>query len=266
MTEQTTVAGPVTLLGVGVHTGKPCRVILLPATEDTGIIFVKGLKSVPANIDYVVSTNYSTSLTRNGSKIVTVEHFLAGLYIVGVTNCLIIQDSEELPILDGSAKQIVESIQKIGVKTQKASTLKYYLPKVSLTYKHSTLIINPSNKLNIHVCLDGMFSANIVDLFDIYTSRTFIKESNIKDLKQRGLLLGGSKDCALVLDEQGFSKQTYWANEPARHKALDLVGDFSLTGARFYGNIIAMNPSHESNIYFLKEILACQDLKKSQEL
>ena len=264
--------------GIGLHTGKNSIVNLNPADEDTGIIFKRTDLSeknlIHANFTNVTSAKLCTTLeNRHGVKVSTVEHLLAALYIAGVDNAIIEINNEEVPIMDGSAKDFLNVIKKIDLVDQ-SKTRKYLkiLNKIELIDGTRRIYIEPNERslevefqLNYENKIIGQ-QKNIINfqkdnLDDVSSSRTFCLFEDIEKIKKFGLAKGGSLDNAVVvknekvLNEGGLRNNKEFVN----HKILDLVGDFLLSGHRIFGKVVCYQGGHELSNIFLKKIFKSQN-------
>ena len=285
--------------GHGLHSGKPVTLTLKPASTNHGIKFQRtDLPSQPiidANCDFVVPSERSTTLDKNGVKLITIEHILSALAGMQIDNVLICVDNEEMPILDGSAAPFVELIKKCEIIRQD-ETRELFQLKHNLILEDpatgSKIIAMPSDSFKVTVMVD--YNSQIVgpqhaslDHFEDYEKeisrcRTFVFFHELKTLFDAGLIKGGSVDNAIVLvdkmpsqneiDElsklfnrndievksEGYLNNIdlYFQNEPTRHKLLDVVGDLSLIGTSIKAHIIATRPGHKINTDFAKILKA----------
>jgi UDP-3-O-[3-hydroxymyristoyl] N-acetylglucosamine deacetylase/3-hydroxyacyl-[acyl-carrier-protein] dehydratase len=216
MNTQKTLRDSIKFKGVGLHTGCNVNMVLEPAKENYGIKFqridIEKSPIIAANIDFVNETQRSTTLEKDGIKIVTVEHLMSALYALGVTNVLIKLDNLEVPILDGSAKYFVDGIQKVGLKVQNAPLKTIKLPdSIRYTDKESgsEILFVPANNFTLSALLDyenpvlGTQYAEIKD-FDNYpeeiaTCKTFVLLTELEQLSQADLIKGGDLHNAIVL-------------------------------------------------------------------
>ena len=275
---QKTLSKSVIFEGIGLHTGKNSIVNLNPADEDTGIIFKRTDLSeknlIHANFTNVTSAKLCTTLeNRHGVKVSTVEHLLMTLYIAGVDNAIIEINNEEVPIMDGSAKDFLNVIKKIDLVDQ-SKTRKYLkiLNKIELIDGTRRIYIEPNERslevefqLNYENKIIGQ-QKNIINfqkdnLDDVSSSRTFCLFEDIEKIKKFGLAKGGSLDNAVVvknekvLNEGGLRNNKEFVN----HKILDLVGDFLLSGHRIFGKVVCYQGGHELSNIFLKKIFKSQN-------
>ena len=272
---QKTLSKEINLSGIGLHTGKKTNLRLLPANENTGIIFKRidlpNNNLIKANYKNVTSAKLCTTLENNfGVKVSTVEHLLAAFYISGVDNALVEIDNEEVPIMDGSAKDFLIALKKIEIINQ--SEKRKYLKisnKVELIDGERKISIEPNDttfevdfQLNYENKVIGK-QKNIInfqknDLNDLSESRTFCLYEDIEKIKKFGLAKGGSLENALVVDndkvinEGGLRNK----NEFVNHKILDLAGDFFLSGYRIIGKVVCNGGGHELSNLFLRKIFS----------
>lgn len=239
---------------------------ILPAPEDHGIVFQRedlGGAQVRACIENVYGTSRSTLLKCGEAEVRTTEHLLSAMIGMGVDNALVKIDAPELPILDGSALPYVNTFLKVGLRVQDADR-KYFVVKNKIVFKNilrgSRIVVEPSVNPLYQVTIDfhsrvlGIQSASWEGGSDyaveVAPCRTFCFLSEIKKLLSLGLIKGGTLDNALVIDEpHGYYNDTplRFPNECARHKLLDLIGDFALIGAPIMGKITAYKPGHKVN-------------------
>ncbi len=270
---QKTIKKSVNFEGVGLHTGKKSKVIIHPANEDCGIIFkridLKNKNTVKADYKNVSSAKLCTTLENEyGVKVSTVEHLLAALYISEIDNAIIEINNEEVPIMDGSAYDFIETLKKAEIKklSKKRKYIKI-LNKVELTDGERKISIEPNpNTFEVEFHLNykneiiGTQSNSINfskdDLQDIYKSRTFCLFEDIEKIKKMGLAKGGSLDNAIVVDKNKVLNKSGLRNskEFVNHKILDLAGDFLLSGNRILGKVICKQGGHELSNLFLKKL------------
>ena len=270
---QKTLTKNISFNGVGLHSGQNSTVKLIPAEEDKGIIFkridLKANNLIKANFSNVSSARLCTTLeNKHGVKVSTVEHLLAAMYIAGIDNAIVEIHNEEVPIMDGSAKEFLDKIKKIDLKSQskKRKFLKI-IDKIELTKENKQISIEPNqSSLEVDFELDYKNKVignqkNIIDfhndnLDEVTSSRTFCLFEDIEKIKKMGLAKGGSLDNAVVvennkiLNKDGLRNQKEFVN----HKILDLAGDFLLSGYRILGKVICYHGGHELTNLFLRKI------------
>ncbi len=282
---QKTLANSVSFQGVGLHSGKNSKVRLLPGKSNQGIIFkrvdLKINNLIEAKFDNVCSARLCTTLrNKHGVKVSTVEHLLAALYIAGIDNTIVEIDNEEVPIMDGSAKDFLSLIKQIELETldQKRKYLKIK-DKIELVDGERKISIEPKNnslevdfKLNYKNKIIGKQRNSINfqtdDLEDVSNSRTFCLFKDINKIKKMGLAKGGSLDNALVVDEEKILNGDGLRNhkEFVNHKILDLAGDFLLSGYRILGKVYCYQGGHELSNLFLRKLLANKTTFEIKEL
>jgi UDP-3-O-[3-hydroxymyristoyl] N-acetylglucosamine deacetylase/3-hydroxyacyl-[acyl-carrier-protein] dehydratase len=292
---QKTIKNSATISGIGIHTGVHTNLTLLPAKENTGIRFIRtdleGKPTIPANVDYVFSTNRSTNLRANNAEIHTVEHILASIVAEGIDNIIIEVDNMEIPILDGSSIQFSDLI--ITAEVQELSAKRKFFEikrKISFTdpVSGTTFTATPAEAYQVEVEIDynsktlGAQTATLDNLSafkeNIASSRTFCFLHELEQLLEHNLIKGGDVNNAIVVVEEEISDKKLntlakafnktdikveeggilnnlklrYKNEPARHKLLDVIGDLSLLGLPIKGKITASKPGHKNNTEFAK--------------
>ena len=271
---QKTIKSTINLNGVGLHSGKHCNLTLKPASPNTGIFF-KRVDLNKNNIIYpsvfnVSDASFCTTLSNEyGTKVSTVEHLLASLFILGVDNLIIELDNSEVPILDGSSKIFVEEITKAGlnisdkpikvVKIEKNISVKEGTKEITL--KPSKLSLNIDFEINFKNKLIGN-QRNIVNVYednlsDIYNARTFCLYEDVEKLKRMDLAQGGSLDNAIVvcdnkiLNKEGLRNEKEFVN----HKILDCIGDIYLIGYKLISNVKCIEGGHSLTNKVLRKAL-----------
>jgi UDP-3-O-[3-hydroxymyristoyl] N-acetylglucosamine deacetylase/3-hydroxyacyl-[acyl-carrier-protein] dehydratase len=254
---------------------------------------LEGCPTIEAKAEYVVTTQRGTNLEKNGVKIQTSEHVLAAAVGLDIDNLLIEIDASEPPIMDGSSKYFVEALEKAGIKEQEAY-IEEYVVKEIISYKDevsgSEIILMPADEYQITTMVDfgtkilGTQNATLDRISDfkkeIADARTFSFLHEIEMLLENDLIKGGDLNNAIVYVDKELSESTmhklkkafkkddiaikpngildnltlHWANEAARHKLLDVIGDLALTGIRIKGKVIANKPGHLINTQFAKKL------------
>tara|TARA_Y100000591_G_C21800031_1_gene681547 strand:- start:217 stop:1143 length:927 start_codon:yes stop_codon:yes gene_type:complete len=272
---QKTLSKAVVFEGLGLHSGQISKIKVHPLKEDQGIIFkrtdIKRNNIIKANYTNVSSTKLCTTLeNKYGARVSTVEHLLAALYIVGVDNALIEIDSDEVPIMDGSARDFIKVLTKVKTKSQ-LKKRKYLKVEKKIEFKDGerSISIEPhDNSLEVEFQLDYEnkiigkqknivnFSKN--DLSDVINSRTFCIYSDIEKIKKIGLAKGGSLKNAVVVDHDKIINEGGLRNgkEFVNHKILDLAGDFLLSGYRILGKVKCYQGGHQLTNLFLRKIFS----------
>ncbi|MCG1036580.1 bifunctional UDP-3-O-[3-hydroxymyristoyl] N-acetylglucosamine deacetylase/3-hydroxyacyl-ACP dehydratase [Polaribacter sargassicola] len=262
---------------------------------------LEGSPIIEAKAEYVVNTQRGTNLEKNGVQIQTSEHVLAAAVGLDIDNLLIEIDSPEPPIMDGSSKFFVEALEKAGIKEQDAE-IEEYVVKDIISYKDeetgSEIILMPSDQYQVTTMVDfgtkilGTQNANLEKISDfkheIADARTFSFLHEIEMLLENDLIKGGDLNNAIVYVDKELSEETmeklkkafkkddiavksngildnltlHWANEAARHKLLDVIGDLALVGVRIKGKVIANKPGHLINTQFAKKLAKIIKLEK----
>ena len=270
---QQTIEKPLSFQGVGLHNGKKSKITIFPGKEDHGIIFkridLKNNNIIIANYKNVTSAKLCTTLANEkGVKVTTVEHLLASLYLTGIDNACIEIDNEEIPIMDGSAKDFLNSLKKTKIK--KLNKKRKYLriiEKVSSDLGEKKISIEPNRssfEVNFHLNYKNKVignQSNIVnfqkdDLKNVCESRTFCLYEDIEKIKKMGLAKGGSLENAIVVGEDKILNKDGLRNDKefVNHKILDLAGDFMLSGFRVLGKVNCHQGGHELTNKFLRKL------------
>ena len=271
---QNTISETIEFKGIALHSGQESSVKIIPADENYGIIFkridLKKNNLIKANFENVSSARLCTTIQNSSNvSVSTIEHLLAALYLVGIDNALIEINASEVPIMDGSSKEFVESILKIGTKKQKAKR-KYLKILKKFDFKESERFISiEPNEESLNVDFELVYSNKIIgnqrnkinfsdkDLFNVYTSRTFCLYEDVEQIKKIGLAKGGSLDNAIVVKDNEIMNPAGLRNskEFVNHKILDLVGDFLLSGYRILGSVTCTQGGHNLSNMFLRSLL-----------
>ncbi|HEY8296413.1 MAG TPA: UDP-3-O-acyl-N-acetylglucosamine deacetylase [Candidatus Baltobacteraceae bacterium] len=254
---QTTLREAIAFQGVGLHSGLPCSVRVSPARPNTGLTFtLDGDVSFPAHAEYVIETARATVLGKDGKTVSTVEHLLAALFGMGVSNARIDVTGPEIPVADGSARQFAERIAQVGIAPQSEPRARYVLSAPFFVRDgEKTLIALPASSFRVKFAVDypppvgaHYFDSEIVpDVFkeEISGARTFGYLHEVEALLKRGLAQGGTLENAIVFSPEGPMQPLRWPNEVVRHKVLDLLGDFALLGAWPQFEVIAIKSGHK---------------------
>lgn len=302
---QLTLNEEFTVTGKGLHSGLELTAVFKPAPENTGYKFCRtDLEDKPvidAVAENVVDTTRGTVLGKKGVTVSTVEHSLAALYAAGVDNCLIEVNGPEIPILDGSAIEFVNNIERVGLKEQNADK-DFYIIKEKIQLKDeetgSVLTIYPDSGFSVE-CMVEYNSAVLPNQFailddlaefkqEVAKARTFVFVREIEELVNRNLIKGGDLDNAIVIYDKEVEqskidhicdvmnvphmnikklgyinpKPLEWDNEPARHKLMDMIGDLALIGRSLKGRVVAIRPGHTVNNKFTRMVR--KDIKHTE--
>jgi len=270
---QHTLAKSDGLTGTALHMGEKVTLRLLPAPVDHGIKFKrKDLADEPtidANIANLKTVERATTIGEGAVRVHTVEHVLSALSAMGIDNAIVEMDANEPPIGDGSAAPYVEVIKKAGILAQEASRRFFDVrDPIHIESKNgSLLVLLPDPKFRISCTQAGpnnrftqFYSAEITpSVFEreIAPARTFVYYEEVQPLMDKNLIKGGSLENAIVVrGEAVLSKESLrFADEFARHKVLDIIGDLALVGTRIRGHIIAVRPGHGINAELARAIV-----------
>ncbi|MBV6622068.1 MAG: UDP-3-O-acyl-N-acetylglucosamine deacetylase [Rivularia sp. (in: Bacteria)] len=279
--QQRTIASSVNQTGIGLHSGVITNVSIVPAKPGSGRYFVRvdlpEAPTIPASISAVSQTVLSTQLRHGEASVRTVEHLLASLAGMGIDNARIEIDGPEVPLLDGSARIWAESIAKVGTLKQSSTVSENALslltepiwvreedafvcaiPAPQTRFSYGIDFELPAIGNQWHSWVSAIESQNSYESFvaEIAPARTFGLMHQIEHLKTSGLIKGGSLENALVCGPDGWvNPPLRFANEPVRHKILDLVGDLSLLGIFPRAHFLAYKASHNLHIQLAKRIL-----------
>ncbi len=270
---QKTINKDLTFKGIGLHSGLAVVLTIKPAEPNSGIVFkridLKENNIIIPNIFNVSSALFCTTISNtSGVSVSTIEHLMGALYGLGIDNALVEIDTQELPILDGSAKQFVEGISKAGIRSSDAP-IKIIKIERKIDFKdgNKTISIEPS-KISLDIDFELKYKNDLIgiqrnavkvfesDLTDIYNSRTFCLFEDVAKLKEMGLAKGGKLDNAIVvkdnkiLNENGLRNE----NEFVNHKILDCMGDLYLAGYKIIGKVICSQGGHKLTNQLLRKV------------
>ncbi len=276
--QQRTLAEKVSCTGLGLHTGAPVQLSLRPARVDSGIRFVRrkgaGFSEVAASPEVVSSTSHATSLGAGDARVSTVEHLLAALYALGVSNACIELDGPEVPVMDGSAASFVHLIQSAGIYDQHEPRAVIQIDrKIEIRHGDRSISLEPARHFQISYMIDfahpaiGVQRLRIDQLqaasfeIELARARTFGFLDDVEALRRAGLARGGSLANTVVLDAAGVMNPggLRWRDEFVRHKALDLVGDLSLLGLPIRGHVRVERGGHALHVELVREVLQRRD-------
>jgi UDP-3-O-[3-hydroxymyristoyl] N-acetylglucosamine deacetylase len=275
MMSQKTIAQPIEISGVGLHTGFPSRMRLEPAPVDTGIVFRRSdlnSFSIPAIKQFVSKVSYCTSLMKQGVLIATVEHVLSAIHGLGVDNIYVDVSTMEVPIVDGSALPFVELLETAGINTQERPR-EYIrlLEPIRVETEDKWIEAEPCDSLQVHYSIE--FNHPLIGYQsysyelepssykrEICSARTFGFYEELDSLKKAGLIRGGSLENAVVLSQAGLMNPSLrFEDEFVRHKILDLVGDIALVGRPLLAKIRAHRAGHALHFSLSNQILKHPD-------
>jgi UDP-3-O-[3-hydroxymyristoyl] N-acetylglucosamine deacetylase len=276
MLRQRTLKTAVTATGVGLHTGAKVEIELCPAPVDTGIVFrrcdLQGSPSVRADAMHVTDTRLCSALEDNGVKVATVEHLMSALAGLGVDNAYVNVRGPEIPILDGSAGPFVFLIHSAGIEEQReAKRFVRILRPVEVADGDKWARFEPYEGFRIafsiafdHPAIDRTGQSVVFDFGqtsyrkDIARARTFGFAQEVELMRAHGLALGGTLDNAVVVDDHKVLNPDglRYADEFAKHKVLDAIGDLYMIGHPILGAFTAHKSGHELNNRLLRATLA----------
>jgi UDP-3-O-[3-hydroxymyristoyl] N-acetylglucosamine deacetylase len=270
MHQEQTIEAALEFSGVGLHSGAPVTMRLLPAAAGSGIVFRRtdlDNFEIPATGRNVAKVSYATSLMRQGVLISTTEHLLSALIGMGVDNVIVELDNLELPILDGSARAYVEAFQAVGIRLQRRRREYLRILKPVEVHEGDKFIgVYPGDGYSITYEID--FPAPIghdsfcVDLeaetygAEIAPARTFGYKADEARLRNMGLIRGAGPESAIILTPKGPENGPLrFENEYVRHKVLDLIGDLALAGKRIQGKVFAMRAGHAMHTALVSRLM-----------
>lgn len=265
---QNTIKDEFEISGIGLHTGEMVKAIFKPAPPDTGIVFIKDNVWIEALLSHLSSSYREISLKKDGVCIRTIEHLLAALSSISVTNVFIELTGPEVPIMDGSSFPFIEAIKKVGIKQQNRK-VRYVAISSPLEIKENGRFISilPYNGFKVSYTIS--FDHPIVQtqsleislneetfIEEIAKARTFGFMDEVSSLKKMGFIKGGSLLNAIVIEKDKVinPEPLRYADEFVRHKILDLLGDISLLKYKLKGHIIANCSGHSLNIKLARRI------------
>ena len=269
---QKTVSGTVTISGIGLHSGSPVEIKIIPSQANSGIFLRRvdipssvGIKAHSRNIS---STKLCTVIGKDRNSIATVEHLMAAFALLGIDNAMVEVGGPEIPIMDGSAIPFVRSILEVGVEPLPAMRSYFKVTKpFEVSIGDQFIRVLPFDGLKIDCEID--FSDNIIgrqkaeylegsgNLERVLGSRTFCHINDVHAMRQQGLARGGSLENAVVVSDAGVINEDGLRSkdEFVQHKLLDIIGDLFLLGRPLIGYVEAFKPGHSLQAYFMKELL-----------
>ncbi len=270
---QKTISKKISFEGIGIHTGKKVKLNILPSSPNSGIIFkridLKKNNIIYPNYNNVSDTTLCTTISNEfGVKVSTIEHLMGAFYGYGVDNAIVELDSQEVPILDGSAKLFIEKIKNVGLKFSdqpiKIIKINKKIQVQDLNKFISLDTANVTSDLEFEIKYDNKLISsqknkkNIFedDLSDIFNSRTFCLYEDIERLKKMNLGLGGSLENAIVVKDDKIVNHGGLRNklEFVNHKILDCMGDLFLSGYKIIGTLKCSQGGHKLTNELLKKI------------
>ena len=276
MLAQRTLSNSIKAFGIGLHSGEPITLKLLPAPTDTGIIFrrvdLDPVVEIKARAENVGDTTMSTSLTWKDVKISTVEHLLSAMAGLGIDNAYVEVNAAEIPIMDGSAGPFVFLIQSAGLHEQDAPKKFIRIKeKVRVPYNDAWAQVSPFEGFKVaftgvwdhpvhkeHGTKASIHFNSTSFVKEVSRARTFGFMSDLEALKENDLALGASQKNAVaigddaILNEDGLRLE----NEMTKHKVLDAIGDLYLLGHNLVGSFEGYKSGHTVNNALLRELIA----------
>jgi len=273
---ETTIQRSVEVSGVGLHSGVPVKLRMLPAPAGSGIVFRRpDLENFPisASWKHVARVSYATSLMRQGVLIQTTEHLLSTLYSFGIDNVAIEVDNLEVPILDGSGKPFVEMLRTAGLRQlrRKRRYLRIRRPvTVEDGRKRISIIPHDSFRLTCDIDFPQPIGRQSIEMEvtperyaeELSPARTFGFDRELDQLREMGLIRGASLSNAVCFTDDGVlnPEGLRFADECCRHKALDLIGDLALIGRPLLGHVIAERAGHAMHTALVAKIMSDSSL------
>lgn len=273
---QRTIRTPVTMEGVGLHSGKPVRVTMSPAPPNSGIVF-RALghdAPIPAAPESVVDSHYATTVGRNGCRIQTIEHLMAAAAGLGIDNLEVEVDGVEIPAADGSAKPFVGLLASAGRVQQSAPRRPIVVPypiRVGDDRRWLEIAPAPAFRIN-YVLINDHPAIGRQELSCLPSEKSFVEEFSpartygfLKDvgfMRRNGLARGGSLENAVVVGKRGPINGLRYQDEFVRHKILDLIGDLALLGRPVVGEVTACNGGHALNFELVQAIQRAVGLER----
>jgi len=257
--------------GIGLHSGAPVAMRILPAPSGTGIVFrrtdLDGFE-VEAVSRNVARVSYATSLMKKGVLISTTEHVLSAFIGMGIDNAIVELDNLELPILDGSAKPFVDMIRKVGIRKQRRAR-KYLRIRRELEVREGNkfIAVYPADSYSVSYSINfphpligkETFEVELTNgsyLKHIAAARTFGSREDERTMRNMGLIRGASRENCIVMTRDGIENGPLrFSDEFVRHKILDLVGDLALLGKQVLGRVVADRAGHAMHTALVSRIL-----------
>jgi len=269
--QEQTIRASVEFEGVGLHSGAPVRMRILPAPAGSGVVFRRidldnyEIEAVSRNVARV---SYATSLMKKGVLISTTEHLLSAFIGTGIDNAVVELDNLELPILDGSAQPFVDAIHKVGIRKQRrARTYLRIKRELELREGDKFIAVYPSDSYSVSYTINfphpliGRETYEVdlsggAYLREIAAARTFGFLHEADAMRKQGLIRGASAENAIVLTRDGvMNPPLRFEDEFVRHKVLDLIGDLALLGRQILGNVVADSAGHAMHTALVSRIL-----------
>jgi UDP-3-O-[3-hydroxymyristoyl] N-acetylglucosamine deacetylase len=270
---QKTIKEPIGFRGIGLHSGKTVNLCIKSAMPDTGIVFkrvdLNNNNLIYPSFNNVTNTSLNTTISNEfGVKVSTIEHLMGALFGLGIDNVLVEIDNEEVPILDGSAKDFIEKLISVGLKSSNKPIKIIKINKfVKINDGERYISIEPS-KLSLDIDFELRYKNELIgnqrnkinvyedDLTDVFNSRTFCLYEDIESIKKIGLAKGGSLSNAIVVSDDKILNEDGLRNskEFVNHKILDCIGDLFTSGYRIIGSIKCSQGGHYMTNQLLRNV------------
>lgn len=281
---QKTIRKRTEVIGIGVHSGKPCKLTFAPAPANTGVHFVRsdlsGSPSIKVHAQSVSATSYATTLGGESFSVSTVEHCMAAISALRIDNLIIELDGPEIPICDGSASAFLQALNTVGMAEQDQPRKYCYVTQpIHFEEGEKQAYVIPYHGLRLTVTIDFSHPAigrQKLDLDineqsfsrDIAQARTFGFAKDVEALQAKGLALGGSLENAIGLDHEKVlnPEGLRFVDEFVRHKALDALGDLVTLGMPLMGHVILYKAGHDVMNKLIRKILESRESYKHIEL
>ena len=272
---QKTLSKPISFEGIGLHSGKSVKLTVHPSEPNTGIVFkridIKNDNLIYPNFSNVTNTSLNTTISNeSGVKVSTIEHLMGALFSLGIDNAVIEINNEEVPIMDGSAKEFIDKILKIELKVSN-NPIKIIKINKKVEFKDGNKIVSiEPSKLSLDIDFELKYENSIIgnqknkinvytdNLQDILNSRTFCLYEDIELIKKNGLAKGGSLDNAIVVKGNQILNKIGLRNpkEFVNHKILDCIGDLYTSGYRIVGSLKCSQGGHYLTNQLLRKVFS----------
>ena len=258
-------------VGVGLHSGAPVHLRILPAPAGSGIVFRRvdldgfEIEAIGRNVARV---SYATSLMKKGVLISTTEHLLSAFIGAGIDNAIVELDNLELPILDGSARPFIELLRKAGIRKQRRPRMYLRIRReLELREGNKFIAVYPAEVYSVSYTINfphpligkETFSLDLQGdnyLREIAPARTFGSREDEQAMRNMGLIRGASRDNCIVLTRKGVENPPLrFDDEFVRHKVLDLIGDLALLGKQILGSVVADRAGHAMHTALVSRLL-----------
>ncbi len=272
---QCTISKKISISGIGIHTGKKVNLNILPSPPNSGIIFkridLEHNNLVIPNFENVTDATLCTTISNDfGVKVSTIEHLMAAFLGLGIDNAIVEVDNQEIPILDGSAKEFIEILKRNGLKNSGVPIKLIKINKFVEFYEDEKYISLDQSNTTLEIEFEINYKNRIINkqrnkinvfedsLKDIFNSRTFCLYEDIEKLKKMGLGKGGSLENAIVVKNDEILNRDGLRNEKefVNHKILDCMGDLFLVGYRLIGSLKCKHGGHSLTNKLLRKVFS----------